>query len=316
MHAVLLAMALITTQTSPPLAKMPAPDNILIYYLSRVVMDGALLFAGHLALAQRAISSRGAYGVLGGVMAASSYVIALRNGLLLFPPNGGSEIISGLLPTVAGSLAGFLYSQFAGIEPVSNRPKLSDESVVESKTFDGPVRVRTSIAAIIIAATMPAALTGLLMFGFVTLASQIFSSDGPSPLFAAAIPAQMFLTVLIATILPSAVFVLCAHHIARALRRTRGYEYAAIGSLMAGLCAGLLALVMPVTPGFLLTLAVVCGAIMGALYRRFAGIEPTPLPEVVLATDEAALVSADHPSRRQRTVILASSAQTHSKSLS
>lgn len=303
-HAVLLAMALIATQTSPPLAKMPTPDNILIYYLSRMVMDGALLFAGHLALRQRAISSRLAYGAMGGVMAASSYAIALRNGLLLFPPSGGAEITSALLPTVAGLLAGFLYSQFAGIEPASNRPKLPDEPVVEAKTFDGPVRVRTSIAAIIIAATMPAALTGLLMFGFVTLASQIFSGEGPSPLFAAAIPAQMFLTVLIATSLPSTIFVLCAHHIARALGRTRGYEYAAIGSLMAGLCAGPLALLMPLAPGFLLALAVVCGAIMGALYRRFAGIEPVPLPEAVLATDEAALVSADHPSRHQHNVIL------------
>src|SRR5687768_17512493 len=158
-HAVLLAMALIATQTSPPLAKMPTPDNILIYYLSRVAMDGALLFAGHLLLRQKAISSRGAYGVLGGVMAASSYVIALRNGFLLFPPSGGTEITSALLPTVAGCLAGFLYSQFAGIEPASNRPGLpgsSDEPAVESKTFNGPVRVRTSVAAILIAATMPA----------------------------------------------------------------------------------------------------------------------------------------------------------------
>jgi hypothetical protein len=187
-------------------------------------MDGALLFAGHLLLRQRAISNRGAYGVLGGVMAASSYVIALRNGFLLFPPSGGTEITSALLPTVAGSLAGFLYSQFAGIEPASNRAKLSDESVVESKTFDGPVRVRTSVAAILIAATMPAVLTSLLMFSIVAMAWQSSPDANPGPLVVAAIPAQTFLIVLIATVLPSAIFVLCAHHIARALRRSRGYE--------------------------------------------------------------------------------------------
>lgn len=310
-HAALLAMALLAVQT-PPLAKMPAPDSILIYYLSRLAMDGALLFAGHLVLRQRSISSRVAYGVMGGAMAASSYAIALRNGFLLFPPSGGTEVISGLLPTVAGSLAGFLYSQFAGIEPVSNRrPESSDGSVAESaesKTFDGPVRVRTSIAAIIIAATMPAALTAVLMIGFVTLGSQIFSGEGLSPVFMAAIPAQMFFIMLIATILPSAIFVLCAHHIARALRRNRGYEYAAIGSLLAGLCTGPLALLMQfLTPGFLLVLTVMYGAIMGALYRRFAGIEPVPLPEAVLATDVAALVGADHPSRRQHHVILTGS---------
>jgi hypothetical protein len=43
---------------------------------------------------------------------------------------------------------------------------------------------------------------------------------------------------------------------------------------------------------------------MGALYRRFAGIEAVPLPEAVIANEEAALVDADHPSRRQHSVIL------------
>jgi hypothetical protein len=304
-HAVLLAMALLVTQTTPPLASMPAPDNILIYYLGRVAMDGALLFAGHLVLRQRAISSRIAYGVMGGVMAASSYAIALRNGFLLFPPGGGSEVTLGLLPTIAGSLAGFLYGQFAGIEPAANWPKFSYEALVTSQTFGGPVRVRTSIAAIIIAATVPAGLTALLIFGVVALFLPVFSGDGPGPVFAAAIPAQMFLIVLVATILPSTIFALCAHHIARALRRNRGHEYAAIGSLMAGLCAGLIAPLTPVTSIFLLLApAVVYGAIMGALYRRFAGIEPVPLPEAVIATDEAALVGADHPSRQQHSVIL------------
>jgi hypothetical protein len=291
---------------------MPAPDNILIYSFGRVAMDGALLFAGHLVLRQRAISSRFAYGLMGGVMAASSYAIALRNGFLLFPPSSGSEITSSLLPTAAGSLAGFLYGQFAGIEPAANTPRNSSEieTPVAPRTFDGPVRVRSSIAATIIAATIPAALTAILVFGIMMLS---LSSDGPGMLFVTALPAQTFLTVLLATILPSAIFVLGAHHIARALRRHRGYEYAAIGSLVAGLCASPLALLMPLTPIFLLALAVVYGAIMGALYRRFAGIEPVPLPEAVLATDETALVGADHPSRRQHSVILTNgAAQTRS----
>jgi hypothetical protein len=287
------------------MASMPAPDNILIHYLGWLAMDGALLFSGHLVLRQRAISSRIAYGVMGGVMAASSYAIALSNGFLLFPPGDGSEVTLGLLPTIAGSLAGFLYGQFAGIEPADDWPKFSYEALVTSQTFDGPVRVRTSIAAIIIASTVPAGLTALLIFGVVALFLPVLSGDGPGPVLAAAIPAQMFLIVLVATILPSTIFTLCAHHIARALRRNRGHEYAAIGSLMAALCAALFAPLTPMTPIFLLLApAVVYGAIMGALYRRFAGIEPVPLPETVIATDEAALVGADHPSRRQHSVIL------------
>jgi hypothetical protein len=43
---------------------------------------------------------------------------------------------------------------------------------------------------------------------------------------------------------------------------------------------------------------------MGALYRRFAGLEPVPLPEAVIATDANALVGTDHPARQQHRVIL------------
>ena len=55
---------------------------------------------------------------------------------------------------------------------------------------------------------------------------------------------------------------------------------------------------------YLMIVAVAYGAIMGALYRRFAGLEPVPLPEAVIATDPNALVAADDPARHQHRVIL------------
>jgi hypothetical protein len=54
----------------------------------------------------------------------------------------------------------------------------------------------------------------------------------------------------------------------------------------------------------LFPLAAIIGAIMGATYRRFAGIEPLPLPEDVLATDPRALVPEDHPARRTHAVVM------------
>ena len=74
---------------------------------------------------------------------------------------------------------------------------------------------------------------------------------------------------------------------------------------MAAACAWLLSPMVPlleVSP--LMMAAVGCGAIMGALYRRFAGLEPVPLPEAVIATDPNALVGADDPARHQHRVIL------------
>ena len=74
---------------------------------------------------------------------------------------------------------------------------------------------------------------------------------------------------------------------------------------MAAACALLLSPMVPMLSGLdLLIGAVAYGAIMGALYRRFAGLEPVPLPEAVIATDPNALVGADDPARHQHRVII------------
>jgi hypothetical protein len=296
-------MAVLTTQIVPAQAVLPPPDKLLFLYAGRLALDGVLLFAGHSVLRQFNICGRISYALIGGVMAATSYLLAVRNGLLLFPPPSGSEITAGLLPTAAGMLAGFLYGQFAGLEAVAAAPRpaaaATEAAAVPPRVFDGPVRVRSSVGAIAIAVTVPAAISAALAFMVLAL----FGTAGPDSIITAALPAQVFLTVLIATTVPSAMLVLAIHHIARALRRSRGGEYAAIGSLVAAGCVVLLMPAFGVMP-LLLATAVVNGGIMGALYRRFAGIEPVPLPEVVIATDTQALVGADHPSRRQHGVIL------------
>jgi hypothetical protein len=310
-HAVLTAMALLGAKAIE--AETPAPDQILMFYLTRLAVDGGLLFAGHLMLRQRAISSRMAYALMGGAMAAVGYAIAIRNSLELFPPAGGTLLTIGVLPAVAGMLSGFLYGQFAGLSPAARFPAHSYEGLVTSLTFDGPTRVRTSVAGIVIAAMTPAVLTTVLSVMIVALLPTYFNylTGGPGPVLgpviAAAIPAQLFVTILVGTIVPSAILVLCLHHIARALRRQRAFEYAVIGAVIALICAYLL---MPFTPfrsvSYLVILAAGYGAVMGALYRRFAGLEPLPLPEAVIANDPKALVGADDPARRQHGVILGS----------
>jgi vacuolar-type H+-ATPase subunit I/STV1 len=303
-HAVLTAMALLAAQANQP-NDLPTPDQALMLYMTRLAADGALLFVGHCMLRQRANSSRIAYTLMGGAMAAAGYAIAIRNSL--FSPGVGILLTIGLLPIIAGMIAGFLYGQFAGLAPARRFPPLSDEGPAMSLAFEGPTRVRTSVAAIVIAAMMPAVLTTILSISLASLLPGFvnYMSSGSNPVIAAALPAQLFLTFLVASILPSAIFVLCMHHIARALRRHRALAYAAIGGLMAALCAYLLSPMVPLVPASLLMIvAAAYGSIMGALYRRFAGLEPVPLPEAVIATDPNSLVGADHPARQQHRVIL------------
>jgi hypothetical protein len=278
-----------------------------VLYATRLAIDAALLFAGHTMLRQRAISSRLAYALMGGVMTAAGYAIAIRNSLQLVSAGDGVLLTMGLLPTVAGMIAGFLYGQFAGVAPAARFPKHSYEGLVTSLAFEGPTRVRTSVAGIAIAAMIPAALTTILS---ITLAAMLpglaqFMGSGSNPVIAAALPAQLFLTFLVVTIVPSAILMLCLHHIARALGRHRAWEYAVAGALLAAACILFVSPMVPMISGLHLTIvATGYGAIMGALYRRFAGLEPVPLPEAVIAVDPNALVGADDPARRQHRVIL------------
>jgi hypothetical protein len=304
-HAALFAMLLLETQTAALSQALPSPDHVLGLYIIQLSIDAALLFAGHVVLRERAVSGRVAYALMGGIMAAAGYAIVLRNGLMLAPPDSGNTISAGLLPAFAGMMAGFLYCQFAGLAPARACPRFSAEGLNTSVRFDGPVRVRTSVAATTIAAVVPALLTAILSFAvFALYAPPQLMPDGRAPIFFAAIPAQIFLTMLTVSVVPSAILVICAHHVARALHRSSALEYALIGGLAASLCGILAASFVPLTSdAFLISPAFIYGAIMGGLYRRFAGLEPVPLPEPVIVTDVNTLVPADHSSRQGHGVV-------------
>jgi len=98
-EAVLLVFAVAGGQVTDPVG-VPAPDQILVFYASRMAMNAALLFAGHMLLRQWTVSSRLAYGLMGGVMAAVSYGIAIRNHIQLAAPGDGTVVTIGLTPPI------------------------------------------------------------------------------------------------------------------------------------------------------------------------------------------------------------------------
>ncbi|MBR0901537.1 hypothetical protein [Bradyrhizobium liaoningense] len=305
-EAVLMAYAIAGGQVTDP-AGVPAPDQIVVLYAGRMAINAALLFAGHVVLRQWKISSRLAYGLMGGVMAAVSYGIAIRNHIQLAAPGDGTVVTIGLLPTVAGMIGGFLYGQFAGLSSIAQAAGTAlannGPAAAPPVVFDGPVRVRTSVAGIAISALMPTVLATLVPYTLVPLLMNGFADKSTASIFAAVIPAQTFMIMMVISVIPSSIFMLCVHHVARAMSRRSAWEYAAIGGVAAFGCLLLLAFVVPLL-AVLMVPAAFCGAVMGALYRRFAGLEPMPLPEAVIATDPNALVGADHPSRHQHGVIL------------
>jgi hypothetical protein len=311
-HGMLLGNALLGSQANTPLTQLPPPDRAFGMLVLRVALDAAGLVFGHYMLRGFGIGSRGAYALVGGVASALGYAIALRQGLMPPLPYEGVAVTAGIFPTLTGMVAGFLYSQFAGREPLPQADAASGDAAsaptpTPPVAFDGPVQVRTSFAAMFLASSIPAFLVTVLFFigfsgfGFRGGSGEPASFDWSRQIFAIGLPAQVFLMTAMITTIPSAIFIGVGHGVARALRRIRGLDYAGIGALM--VVAFAIALIPFCGAGFIILPLAVPAAIMMAVYRRFAGLEPRALPEPVLAADIETLVPEDHPSRRTHTVV-------------
>ncbi len=301
---VLLSLSLWVWEAKPFLG-LPGPDGIIALFAIQMTICGGLLLAGHSSLRHFAIYSRWAYAAMGAAGAVAAYITAARYGILASNPSTGTWISAAIMPTLAGALSGFLYGQFAGIEMLEGPPSASDESATPQASpmrgrFDGPVRVRTSLGALVLTAFIPALLVAILAFS-------IFQSGliGASAAILVALPAQVFMSTMFTTVLPSMIFMLVVHHTARALGLMGGAHYAGLGAaggVLFALLAGPFTAFTSVT--FLLFPSAAFGAVMGALYRRFAGLEPVPLPEAVIVTDVETLVPADDPTRRSHSILL------------
>jgi len=304
-HAVLLVLSERFWSPATTILGLPGPDGVIALFAVQMAIFGGLLFAGHLTLRHFAVYSRSAYGTIGALAGVIAYVAAARYGVLSNTPMPGTWISSAVLPTLAGGLSGFLYGQFAGIETVAAAPDGDDAGAAPRTTalrgrFEGPVRVRSSLGAMALATFLPALLVGMLAFSVL----QFGLTDTP-PALLLGLAAQALMTSILVTALPALLLILIVHHTARALGVSSGAYYAAIGAAYAvvfAFLAGPFTAFTSVT--FLIIPSTVAGALMGALYRRFAGLEPVPLPEAVIVTDVETLVPADDPARRSHSILL------------
>jgi hypothetical protein len=283
---------------------LPIPDWALIVVVGRLVIDCTLFCLGHLWLRAMRLHGRAVYGVLGCFAAMIGYMIAYRIGVMLSEPAPGTVLTAAILPVSVGTISGVLYAQFAGREFIDPDFVLEDVPAESEAVpiYDGPVQVRTSVAAAVIASAIPALAVSIPAVA--TLLAFLGGSGGEDSAGAMlALPAQMILATLFVMIVPSLIAVGATHALARAFARTRAIEYAIFGATT-GVVGSLLLVTLVNGVGFIMMLGAVIGAIMGAVYRRFAGLEPLSLPEDVLTQDPETLVPEGHPSRKTRTVII------------
>jgi hypothetical protein len=288
----------------------PSPDRAFQIFFLRVALDAALLAGGHWLMRSNGLGARMMYGAMGGVAAAFGYIFALSLGLNIMPTLEGTQLTASVLPILVGMISATLYAQFAGREMIAAPNGSTGTPAIAAAapaTFDGPVQVRTSMAATAIASVVPAAMVALVTIPFVTFFLTQWDTGGShNPVWANQIsrmtlPAYFFMLTLFATAIPAAIIVGVTHALARAVRRTGGVDYTVIGAVVGATAA---ALSLMYLPAIFFPAGIVLGAMMGAIYRRFAGLEPLALPEAVMATDPATLVGEHDPARRTRAVVM------------
>jgi hypothetical protein len=271
------------------------PSQAIMAVFRHVILAGTLLFVGHMLLRSCRVSHWQGYAATGAVLNVITLVVTITPIFMAGPPLAGSLAIHVVAQVLLGATAAAVYARVAGRQTIGVGADLQGP--------DGPfpVRVRTSKFAFVVMAMVPGGMVWLFTLPTSGLLSGDLPKTFPGWIIALAGPIYLGFLGLILTALPAATIIGITHVIARAMERMRGMEYATIGAgvAMIGACT----LLTYGDPVVLLFLSATAGAIMGAGYRRIAGLEPVLLPEAVHVTDPHALVSADHAARRTRMVI-------------
>jgi hypothetical protein len=169
--------------------------------------------------------------------------------------------------------------------------------------FDGPAQVRTSTLAILTASLVPAAVFALAAIPFFAAIFRTWhAADWSTQILEVVLPSYLFMILVLITPLPAAIIIAITHAMARSLRRIGSVDYAVIGATVSFSAALMMSSLLPTA--MLMPAVILAGALMGAAYRRFAGLEPLSLPKAVLATVPRHLAGKRHPARRSHAVII------------
>jgi hypothetical protein len=314
------------TPASPPRPKF---DAYVVQGLLGALIYISLFTLGHLGLRRANVAGRWPYAGIGGACALVAVAVqthpqAWQN---LVTKGIVSEYL--LVPAVAGAILGFIYHWRSGLEAESDDPAVleaivksaaptgsevadsaaaakvsGDGSLIDTgdlEYFAGPLRVRTSLPLMFVAALLSAGAFGLVQALFGTGNEFLWRISGaPHPNLNEAFGASlsyglgMAALVTLGTALPFTFVVFVGHMAVRALNRTSYAAYVAVG-LSAPILVGLFLGVMGVLVGLMAILPLMIA--MGT-YRSMAGLEPKPVKEDIMVKDRRDLVGADH-ARRQ-----------------
>lgn len=302
----------------------PNLDALMLSCLAGGLVFTVALLIGHLILHRLRVGQRWAYVALGSVALVGAYASQMPPSDLMAVARKGLVFYFFTLPAITGAVFGFIYAWRAGWEVEREHPDALNEALAihperavdaasapavvetpEARYFHGPLRVRTSFMLMFLAALLSAFL-GAVVRALIGMGIEAGYSPERSNAevlnhaveMSLGVGLEMFFLILVGVI-PIFLCVIAGHFLARGLKRTAAWAYFGIG------------LVMPLVLalfsfGLLLVLAAMIllpTAVAMVLYRQFAGLEPAPVQEDILVSDERHLVGADHPRRRYGRVL-------------
>ena len=200
-------------------------------------------------------------------------------------------------------------TEWLGIEPDAyadfDPAKFPVVDTGAEKLFSGPTQVRSSFGMMFVCCLIPwlsLMMAGLTLYwaggSVIDQLRDTYTSnysedifDAPSligPLAVATMAFMLVLTVILAG------FGLAIHNICRYFKITRSGGYALMGFSMTFVCGILIPPLFPISPLMAISLNI---------YRRWAGLEPVGLPDPVIVSDPASLISASHPRRSYHQII-------------
>lgn len=295
----------------------PPIDTLLISSLIGGTIFTLLFAIGHALLRKQARGGRSLYVALGAASLVLAYASRTDIANLVSVFRHGLVAYFFFLPAVVGCCLGFLYALRAGWEEAEldwnqTTPGVADPSLApvlietdDTAYFSGPVRVRTSIALMLLAALMGggALFASQALMGLVGEARMLSDQSAASVLTHSADVGLFFgvkmLGETLLGLIPITLCLVAGHFAARAVKTTATWAYFLFGFAAPSVIALL-------GPGPFMTLGLALALPTGislALYRTFAGLEPVPVAEDVISSNPRDLVAADHPRRRYGRVV-------------
>jgi hypothetical protein len=310
-------------QTAPEAAAQWTVDAILLTLIGGGALFAALFLLCHFALRRLGRTHYALYGVAGAAAGFAAFLIFGGVRSIMLAGEQGLVTVAIGLPLAIGWSLGAIYRRMAGLEDAG--PRAAPEEIAAAAAqasaavpapsnapdapapggapvlieagdehyYSGPLQVRTSGALL---AASGAAVGGIL--GALVLLGAIAGAVSARDASALGIGMGAGIGVSLLLVFGFALFlflpVWLSHKVAQRFRVTTTGGYAGVGF---GTCIAVGILLPP----FLVAAPFAAGAM--ALYRRWAGVEPVPLPGDVVVRDPRALVGADHAARHYRRVV-------------